>query len=353
MPEATTSPTPGASTPQVQETINRNPQPDAAVVGEANDRFDSDFEYLGASGVPGVQKDGAVPAAVAPASATPAQPASHTPEENKPKFPVPPVGINSIVKEDLETKGTLADQPGNKPASAPPSGAERTYTQTEVSAIQSAKDTELQTLKTEHESVKQQLEALKNVQSALDEINRNPLAFVARYFPELASQLDSRKVVIRRLREEFGEQIDAYDPSQVLDENSPSYNIHRREMELTSEIARSQAQAEQERALAAKQREERLNTSKAQVMKEYGLTEEQFKKEVVEWGSTQQFSYLDVARLKYRDWEVQRAVAEALKQAKSDKPGTLPPSVATVGGGAAETGTPEHIKDLSDAFGDM
>lgn len=355
MPESNSSVTSGAAAPVASlETINRNPVPDSETLGGDPTRFDSEFDYLASPGAAGAEKQGAVSETGKETPAGEPSKDSHTPEgqPKKPDYAVPPIAQNveQILKEDQITKATLADDPSAKAQSS--AGQERTYSQTEVSAIQSAKDTEIKTLKGTLQEYTSELEKLKDAKVALDELNQNPLAFIARYFPELAAQVDSRKVIVDRLRKEFGDELDLYDPSQIHNPESPSYKIQRRELEIQSEVARSAAQAEHERLETERKRVERFNESKKKVMATYGLNEEQFQKEIVEWANGQQFDYEMVARLKFRDWEIQRAIDEALKQAKHDKPGQVPTSVALVGGGEPK-GAPEHLKELSDAFGDM
>lgn len=353
MPETTSSVAAGAGVPGAQETINRNPVPDSEVIQGDPSRFDAEFDYLASPGGAGAAKEGAVSDTKVDAPAGQKPEDSHTPEgkDNKPPIAVPPIAgdIKAIVKEDLQTKASLAGDPSAKAQS---SAGERIFSQAEVSAIQSAKDTEISELKSSLQERDTQLQTLKDAKVALDELNQNPLAFVARYFPELASQLDSRKVIVDRLRSEFGDELDTYDPSQAFNPESPSYKIQRRELELQTELARSVARAEQERTDVERKRVERFNESKKQVMSTYGLSEEQFQKEIVEWANGVQFDYTMVAKLKYRDWEIQRAVDEALKQAKHEKPGALPANVALMGGGEAK-GMPEHLKELSDTFGDV
>ena len=316
------------------ETIVRNPIPDAALPDADASKYDVDFAYLGPSNGDGAQKDGSAPQ-------KPEKVESHTPEEKTPEFAVPPVAFKVDTQTPNESETTKVETP-----------AARSFTQDEVAAIQSAKDIEIAKFKTIVDEKDKELVLLAQTKTALEDLNKNPYAFVARYFPQLAKQVDPRQLVVEQLRKEFGEEIDTYDASQAYIPESPAYKIRAREEEIVRGIERSQLEAERQRTDGERERTALLESSKQAVMKEYGLDSNTFEKEIVEWGKTQQFDYKALARLKYYDWAIKRAVDDALDRTKREAGAPLPASIAKAGGGDTPP-VPEHLKELRDEFGDI
>lgn len=215
----------------------------------------------------------------------------------------------------------------------------------------SAKDTELQSVRTELETAKSHLEGLKNVEATLAEINANPLAFVKKYFPQLADAINPRKIIAEKLKAEFGPDFQ-FDPSEAFMEGTRSYDYRLREEEVRDELRNQEYKIERERA----EREARLKTQTEQdinqIMKDYNLTREQVHKEVIEWAKNTPNNLVNIAKLRFYNQNVERAVKKALAESKARKASDKLPDKGVKDIHGASEEKPQHLKELEEDFGE-
>lgn len=259
--------------------------------------------------------------------------------------------------ESKETKDETVDEPpiakvaqSKTDDTVPPEKKVASEYEDKLRQLQSVKDQEVSELKKQLETKNAELQQLQAFRVAQEELERSPLSFVARYFPELAEKLDPRRQIIEQLKREFNGEI-TYDPIEAYTEGTTAWKIRAREEELRDEYSRERARNEISRTQAEQQRQAALQVSKQQVMKDYGLDDAGFEKEIVSWSKSKTLDYSMIAKLRYFDWHVKRAVADALKGASRGGPDKLPANIANVGGGGSD-GSADHLKDFANEFGE-
>lgn len=301
-----------------------NPVPDSQAGAKPEEAYDFDFEYLKTpEGKGEVVKE-------------------EKPQETTEKKSPPPL------KEGQEIQVTLTDSPVPDKKEEPTG---EKIDKAELSALQSVKDKEIQTLTNQLAAKDAELKQLEQVKLALDEIKREPLAFLYKQIPELAKKVDLSTYVAEKLTKEFGDGFE-YDASEAFRPGTPSYQYRLREEELRSELRQQQYNAQAEEERTTREREVLLNTSKAEVMKRYGLTEEQFQREIHDYSKKLVFDYNVVARLRFADDIIKAAVAKALKNGKEFETAGAPPAVGATAGGTAEEGSSAAFKEFNAEFGD-
>ena len=333
-----TEASPVTGTQNTEVTLTEVTVPDAeTVTDQSPERYDFDFEYL-ASDNGGTKKEDATPTPEVEKTAS-----EEKSESASIKIDIPPIAAK--VEGDAIVPSVTKEEPTSQP-----SDYEKRYKD-----LQSFHDKSLSERTKEMEVLKSELESLKSFKLAKEEVEKNPLAFVQQYFPELAEQISPQRMIIKKLVEEFGaETIEAYRPEEALIEGSNSSKIHERELELREQLQRSKLDAEFKRREETQKREAIFTESKNRVMKTYGLNEEQFNKEIVEWSKNQPPDLMMIARNRYFDWHVTQAVEQALAGKKKEKVEAPPPSVAGMGGGTSDgEQTSREFKELQDTFGDM
>lgn len=333
---------PVTTSPAVERIVSLKGEPtlgDASVpdsetgVHSHPEAYDYDFNYM-VSQPEGEQKE------VVPPSAEPASQEGQPAKVEPPAFPVPPIATKAL--DEVEVKPA--------PKAETLDVAEKRYRD-----LQSLHDKSIAEKEKELEAIRHEVDSLKAFKAAKDELEKNPLAFLQQYFPQLAEKVNPRRVILDKLREEFGaETIEAYRPEEAYIEGSNSYKIREREDALREELQRTKLEAELSRSEETRRQEAFLNESKTVVMKEYGLDENTFQREIIEWSKQQPpITFKEIARLKYFDWHIQQAVNQALAGEKKGKSQTPPPSIVSVGGGSDGEKVSREYKDLQDTFGDM
>jgi len=301
-----------------------NPVPDSQDGAKPEEAYDFDFEYLKTSKSKGEEKK------------------EEQPQVTKEKdIPVP-------LKEGQEIQVTLTDSPV---LDTKEKSTEAKIDKAELTALQSVKDKEIQTLTDRLAAKEAELRVLEQTKLALDEIKKEPLAFLYKQIPELAKKVDLSTYVAEKMTKEFGDGFE-YDASEAFRPGTPSYQYRLREEELRSELRQQQytAQAEEERT--TREREVLLSTSKAKVMTRYGLSEEQFQREIHDYSKSLVFDYEVVARLRFADDIIKAAVAKALKNGKEFATTGAPPAVGATAGGTAEEESSAGYKEFNSEFGD-
>ena len=219
--------------------------------------------------------------------------------------------------------------------------------------LQSYSDKTIASLKSEVDSARKEIESLQSTKIALEALEKDPHAFAARFFPQLAEQVNPNKAVHEQLKKEFGEKLEAYNASEAYQEGTDSYAIREREMQLREQVQRSRLDGEAARQEEARKREARLSESKAKVMKTYGLNEDQFNKSIIEWAKNNSLDFESIGKLRFFDWHIQNAVTQAINR-KNGKTQQTPPSIASISGREAEPNTASSgYKELHDVFGDI
>lgn len=330
----------GAGT--LSPTLVDSDHPDAETVsGDAayEERYDSDFTYLTKEkpkdSVEEGQKEGAEP---------PATTEEHTPEGKKeePKIDVPPIDQTTEPpkKEEPKTAAPLTDDKV---------GYEKRYKD-----LQAYSDSTIDGLKKELATLKTENETLASLKVVKEEVERNPHAFLTKYYPQLAEQLNPQKLAVEQLKKEFGAEFDSYNASEALQEGTTSFKIQQRLDELKNQAQRDRLEAEISRREDSRKREELLSASRDKVKKTYGLSDEQFQKEIVEYAKSLPPNFETIAKVRYFDWHIQKAVDQALRQNKRGAPENPPASIAGEPGhtGDEDTASPGY-KELSNEFGDM
>lgn len=286
------------------------------------EEFDFDFSYLG-TGKPAPK------------------------EEEPPEEPPKKDGEDEPAPEDRKGKSDLEDEP------EPPKKDEgKTQPPPELQAKLTTLESENTTLKGEIAKLTAQHEQFKSVQEALEELKKEPLVFVRKYLPSLAEKVDPRKYVEDKLKQEFGDQLAKFDSNESFQEGTLSYRIRVRREEIKDSLVQEERKLQEEQYRNTLEREARLNTSKQAVMKKYNLSDAQFEREVIEWSKTRQIGWEEIAKLRFFDEIVKAAVAKALKESKTRK-GDKPEKGAEGIHGSADTGTPEHLRELNKEFGDI
>ena len=209
-------------------------------------------------------------------------------------------------------------------------------------------------LEGKHKAAEEKLKSLESIQVALEEIKKEPLVFVRKHFPQLAQNLDPNKYIMDKLRTEFGAEF-TYEPSESYQEGTPSYKYRLREMELRDNLVKENARIESTEFESKRKLESALADSKQKVMKDFKLSEEQFQKEVVDWGIKTPITYNEVAKLRFMDVIIKNAVEAALKESKGRKSVVDKPNkgAASIHSESEESERPEHLKELADTFGDI
>ena len=302
-------------------------KPDAEVIAESTEKsFDDDFNYL-----------------------APNKPEEKVEEEqNKEK--------STDDKASEAKSGDVSDKETEENVEkVAEKHEERTDGVAKISELQtqlSARDTEVQSIKAERDSFKNELEGLKNVQVTLEEIKANPLAFVKKYFPQLAESLNPRKIIADKLKVEFGADF-RFEPSDAFIEGTKSYEYRLREEEVRDEMRTQDMRVERERVERDIKIKSQTETDIAQVMKDYNLTRDQVQKEIIDWSKTVPNNLVNIAKLRFMDAIIKRAVDKALVESKGRKnPDKLPAKGAKDIHGSSEE-APQHIKELNDEFGDI
>jgi hypothetical protein len=217
------------------------------------------------------------------------------------------------------------------------------------------KDVEQTRLTDENKRLQGRVQELENITNGIKELEKDPLVFVQRYFPDLAKQLNPDQNILMRVRNELKLPDDfRYDPQEAYIEGTESYKFRLKENEIRDNYVRERAKLEADQRIQGAQREESFKQSKAKVIKMYGITEEQYQKNVVDYAKNTVLLPEHFARLVYLDAIVKSAVEKALKSQEKRKNGEdkkKVPGVAEIVG-TEETGS-EHLKDLNDTFGDI
>ena len=318
-------------------------EPDAVSVGESPERsYDEEFGYLASRSTE--KKDDAAPESDKDQTTDPikGKDGETTGGEKKEDDVVPPVKDDDVppvaAKTTTKTDDVVVGDADFK----------KRYTD-----LQSYSDRTIDGQKKEIEGLKKEVESLQATKTALDEINKDPHSFLAKFFPEVAGKLEPQKIVVDSLKKEFGAELDAYRAEEAYMEGTTSFKIRQREYELREQLQRSRLEGEFTRQRDAKEREDRLSVSKNEVMKTYGLTEEQFNKEIIGWAQAHPVDFNMIAKARYFDWHIQNAVTQAINR-KNGKNSPTAPSVASVSGSdkGSDTESPGY-KELKDVFGDM
>jgi hypothetical protein len=262
------------------------------------------------------------------------------------------------VKEEPEKKEEVAEKedevvPKVKDEDLPPIARSTTTVDDKGTVVEPEIKAQYESLKKEYEARVAEIEQLKSVKLALEEIERSPQAFIARYVPDLAAKISPQDVVVQSLKKEFtAEELASYDQAQAYEEGTISYRIREREATLREQTQRQRLEGENTRLNETRKLEARLQESKQKVMKEYKLSDAQFDQEIVNWAKNHPIDFESIARLRYFDWHLQNIVDQVQnrKRGKQDK---LPGSIAGVSGTDTDPSkVSAGFKEFRDEFGD-
>ncbi len=309
-------------------------QSDAEAGRQDEGAYDVDFEYL-ASPKTGVEKKEPVPPEKK-------EPVSEEKKEPESKFPVPPA---AQTKESDKASPTSEEK---KEPSTPDKGTDWEVRYKELQSFSDARHADDAKKIEEYEK---QVKLFDGIKTFKEELERDPVAVLHKYFPALAEKLDPRKFITDKLRAEFGEF--TYDPAEAYVEGTTSYKVKAREQELLEQLSRERLTIEATRKENERTAAARLESSKREVMKRYGLSEEQFEREIVEFAKNTPIDFMRVAQLKYFDWHIQQAVKDAIAADRKERPEKSPTSLTTVGGGATDQEASQAYKEAAELFGDM
>lgn len=329
-------------------TINENPIPDSEKAADQS-AYDVDFEYLGTE-----KKEGEENADRKNDEQLPDSKNSEAKPENK-------EGKKEEVKEDKSKASegqqedviseVLAEVTGVKPE------PKKITPENFDSEIQ-ARETKISDLTAQLRERDTQLEQLKDFKTGVEKLQSDPEArieFIRKTFPELAGQLDPRKPILEQLKKEFGETF-RFDANEAYEEGTPSYKYRLREEELRDHQFRERQQ--QQATILQKQQElqGRIESSKRAVMKQYGLTEEQYQKEIVEYGKGLTPLPEHIAMIRFYKDNLKKVAAEAIAQSKKRASSTDRSQVssADVSGtdGEDDKGSSAYREHM-DEFGDV
>lgn len=212
-------------------------------------------------------------------------------------------------------------------------------------------DDKVKVLDAENKALKAEIETIKNKNAALEEFEKNPMGLILKHLPQLGDRIDPNRFISDKLAQEFGKDF-LYDAGDAYREGTQSYKFRLRDAELRDQIQKESAKAQAMRTLADERTQQALAQSKDKVIKSYGLTEQQFDKEVVQWAKNYTVTYEDMAKIRFFDKHIEIAVAKALKSKQMSPEKNELPNPASVPG-LSESKVPEHLQDLQDEFGDL
>ena len=343
--------TQGSGGVEQQETIIRDPVPDAVSRGEGDaGLYDSDFNYLASqpqvTSQPGEDGSTTDDDQVEDGSGRTGSAAGGKEESpaTSPSYPVPPVARK---KDGESADGEVPSDAGG----AATSPEELTKAEKRYNDLKSFHDTEVVNYKKQIEQLQTEVKTYQDLKTYKEELEQDPLAFLTRYYPELSSKVDTRRLIVDKLKKEFGEF--TFDPTEAYIEGTTSYKVRMREQEILDELQRERVQRLNTERAEQDRREGLLNASKAKVMEKYGLSEEQFNQVVVEGSKKVTADWEAIAKLIYFDWHMQNAVDEALAAGKRLPRKKKQPGTTDVGGTAEPPEVSAGFKELSNVFGDM
>jgi hypothetical protein len=261
------------------------------------------------------------------------------------------------VKEEPEQKVEEPEKeddvvPKVKDEDLPPIARSTTTVDDKGTVVEPEIKAQYESLKKEYDARVAEIEQLKSVRLALEEIEKSPQAFIARYVPDLAAKISPQDVVVQSLKKEFtAEELASYDQAQAYEEGTISYRIREREATLREQTQRQRLEGENTRLNETRKLEARLQESKQKVMKEYKLSDAQFDQEIVNWAKNHPIDFESIARLRYFDWHLQNIVDQVQnRKGKQDK---LPGSIAGVSGTDTDPSkVSAGFKEFRDEFGD-
>lgn len=217
---------------------------------------------------------------------------------------------------------------------------------------------ERDSFKTEAETYKTQYESIKNTEAALEELKKEPLIFLKRYFPQLAETINPRGYITGKVQEKYKDV--TFIPEDAFTPGTPSYEMRMYEDEVKDNLMREQARLDHEKLVATEAHNKEMAEAKAKVIKEFGLSEDQYKAFVKEV-STKKIGPFEIAQIHFLDKVIQKRVDEALK-VKGDRRSTIQKpkkgakDIADENdGGSADSQKEESEiiqKEMSDTFGD-
>jgi uncharacterized cupredoxin-like copper-binding protein len=162
-------------------------------------------------------------------------------------------------------------------------------------------------------------------------------------------------MIADRLKQDpkFGQDF-RFDPNEAYMEGTQSYEYRLREEEMKDQFRREEMKIESQRLEQNAAMERRIAEDKSKIMKDFNLTEQQFNKEVVEWAKKQPNSLYNVAKLRFMDDMIKKAVSKAVAESKGRKVDIDGKPVAGAKDihGTSES-KPEHLKELSEDWGDV
>lgn len=300
---------------------------DAERGAHTEDEYDADFTYLGG----GSHEDDKGDKEDKGTKAEEAEKVKKGEEDAGAKTPEPTEDIDRIVESVVGKKK-------EEPVVVKPEEV-KGYEE-KITTITSERDA----ARTELEALKSQLEQYANTKIALEALQRDPHAFVRQYLPELASHLDPNRVIYAQLKKEFGEDFKP-DAAEAYEDGTPSNKYRLREEELRDErrrqLAQNELRAEQERL-----RQEGLaKEARAKVQKRYGLNDEQYQKEIVDYFKGFNFTAEHLAMIRFREKDIEAAIRKALEKSKGLRGASDRPEV-----GAAELRGEEDLGEASEAY---
>ena len=298
-----------------ETSIVENAEPDSAAATADDSKYDSDFQYLASkpeevAGV--VEKQDAL-----------------TPEQVEAKRLADEKVVNDAKANEGKPAGAVSDAPKLSPEL------------TELTERATKAELEVKRLTDE-------IGKLQSIQSAIDEITKNPMAFVHKHLPQVAETLNPERLILDKLKAEFPQL--QFQPSEAYEPGTDSYRYRLRESELRDQIIQERNNMSARMATEREQTRVRLESSKAKVMKQYNLTEEQFKKDIVDWASSNPVDYEMIANVVYMQKNITESVNKGVKEALSKLGNEPPKGAADIAGD--DKNTPEHLRDLNDAWGD-
>jgi len=323
-------------------TIITDPVPDS-VLHPDPDAYDDDFGYLATP-----PKSGASPK---PDEKPVVQKLDkEKPDEKKPDEVTPPNEVESIVDEI--TKG---EPPPPKPEDeqnfkAEVEAIEKKYNR-KISAT--PPPTDYEAVKTENVALKSEVESLKNVKVALDEITKDPTAYAQKHFPKLLSPSALEDQILAKVQGEFGNEF-RFEPAEAYSPGTKSYQFRLRLDELRDQNRREVARQESESREVESRRRAKVEESKVKVMKRYKLTDAEYQEQVVKPAKSIDFLPEHMAMIIFAERdrrEFAKQVIEAYKKRANITGGTPKTSTSDIHAEGDDHETSER-KEFAETFGD-
>jgi hypothetical protein len=223
----------------------------------------------------------------------------------------------------------------------------------EVEKIKADYEKRIDELLKDVEYYKLQLENLKKQYEAVKPLVENPLGYILNLFPDASKNFDIalRNVAREQAKKELAN-YDGYDVDEVIGQRASEIYFELKNM-INQQVENVRRRI-QEINEANEKFIRQISESKVRAMRKYGLSEEQFRKEVEEWFQGRGLDWELIADLRFKDEVIKKAVEKAIKEVQKVAPKQEKvPNVVPKTRGTTQVRKEDHLSDLRKFFGDI